>query len=78
MDINAALIGEVLRSYRNQAGLTQEVLSGLAGLDRTHYSKIERGLRMPTIKSIFQIAYALKLHPTDIIAAIEEKCGYEL
>lgn len=32
----------------NLRRLTQDVLSGLAGLDRTHYSKLERGLRSPT------------------------------
>ncbi len=51
--VNAALIGEVIRTYRVQRGLSQEVLSGLAGLDRTHYSKIERGLRSPTIDTFF-------------------------
>ena len=47
--VDAAQIGEVIRICRVQKGLSQEVLSGLAGLDRTHYSKIERGLRSPTI-----------------------------
>ncbi len=46
--VSAALVGQVIQSYRLRKGMSQEVLSGLAGLDRTHYSKIERGLRSPT------------------------------
>lgn len=51
--VNAAQIGEVIRTCRVQRGLSQEVLSGLAGLARTHYSKIERGLLSPTIDTFF-------------------------
>ena len=40
--VDGAQIGEVIRICRVQKGLSQEVLSGLAGLDRTHYSKIEQ------------------------------------
>lgn len=47
--VSAALVGQVIQSYRLRKGMSQEVLSGLAGLDRTHYSKIERGLRSPTL-----------------------------
>ena len=39
--VDAALIGQILQEYRVKKGMSQELLSGLAGLDRTHYSKIE-------------------------------------
>lgn len=52
-------------------GMSQEVLSGLAGLDRTHYSKIERGLRSPTIDTLFKIAHALNIPPHEIMKTIE-------
>lgn len=45
--VSAALVGQVIQSYRLRKGMSQEVLSGLAGLDRTHYSKIERGRGVP-------------------------------
>ena len=53
--------------------MSQEVLSGLAGLDRTHYSKIERGLRSPTIETLFRIAGALDVPPHMIIETIEQE-----
>ena len=42
--VSAALVGQVIQSYRLRKGMSQEVLSGLAGLDRTHYSKIDCGV----------------------------------
>lgn len=45
--LDPVLVGSVIRGLREKKGKTQEVVSGLAGLDRTHYSKIERGLRSP-------------------------------
>ena len=70
--LDAVSIGAVFRDYRNAKGLSQEVLSGLAGLDRTHYSKIERGLRSPTLETLFKIAHALDIPPHELIIAIEK------
>ena len=70
--VEAALVGKILREYRKKRGLSQEVLSGLAGLDRTHYSKIERGLRSPTLETLFKIAHALDIPPHELIIAIEK------
>lgn len=69
--IDSKLIGAVLRDYREKHGLTQDVLSGLAGLDRTHYSKLERGLRSPTIDTLFKLAHALDVQPHEILCSIE-------
>ncbi len=69
--IDAVWIGQVLREHREEKGMSQEVLSGLAGLDRTHYSKIERGLRSPTLDTLFKIAQALDIPPHKLVKAME-------
>ncbi len=69
--VNAVRIGEVIRTCRVRKGLSQEVLSGLAGLDRTHYSKIERGLRSPNIDTFFKIAQALDMPPHQLMEELE-------
>lgn len=69
--VDAVLVGRVLQEYRTKKGMSQELLSGLAGLDRTHYSKIERGLRSPTLDTLFKIAQALGVAPHEIVRAIE-------
>lgn len=69
--VSAELIGTVIQRLRKEKGMSQEVLSGLAGLDRTHYSKIERGLRSPTIDTLFKIAQALDIAPHELVRNIE-------
>jgi predicted transcriptional regulator len=69
--IDVRIIGEIIRCEREEKSLSQEVLSGLAGLERTHYSKIERGLRCPTIETLFRIADALEIPPHELIKKIE-------
>lgn len=70
--IKPEIVGQVLSEYRERKGLTQDVLSGLAGLDRTHYSKLERGLRVPTLDTLFKIGQALDIPPHVILKSIEE------
>ena len=70
--VKPEIVGRVLAEYRERRGLTQDVLSGLAGLDRTHYSKLERGLRIPTLDTLFKIGQALDVPPHMILKSIEE------
>ncbi len=70
--VKPEIVGRVLTEYRERKGLTQDVLSGLAGLDRTHYSKLERGLRSPTLDTLFKIGRALDIPPHVILQSIEE------
>ena len=70
--VESGIVGRILAEYRERKGLTQDVLSGLAGLDRSHYSKLERGLRCPTLDTLFKIGQALDLPPHSIVQAIEE------
>jgi transcriptional regulator with XRE-family HTH domain len=71
--VNAELVGKVIQGFRKSKKMSQEVVSGLAGLDRTHYSKIERGLRSPTIDTLFKIAHALDVPPHELIIRIEQE-----
>ena len=63
---------QVLQNLRHQKGLTQEELSEKAGLDVTSISRFERGVRKPSIESLFLIARALRISPKTIIAEIEK------
>ena len=70
--LDSKKIGTVIRQLREEKKLTQDVFSGLADLDRSHYSKIERGLRIPTLETIFKIAQALEIKPSELIRIIED------
>lgn len=69
--LNAVTIGQTIRRLRKEKHLSQEVFSGLAALDRTHYSKIERGLRVPNLETLFKMAQALDMKPSELLSEIE-------
>lgn len=57
----ANIIGERIRSYRLQAGYTQDTLAEKAELHNTYIGQIERGEKNATLESIEKIAKALEL-----------------
>ena len=59
----ANAFGNVLKTLRDGAGLSQETLAEKADLDRTYPSLLERGLRTPTLGMFFRIADALGIEP---------------
>jgi transcriptional regulator with XRE-family HTH domain len=67
-----AKFGDLLRELREKKGLTQEELGTDAELDRTYISLLERGLRQPTLHTIFNLAKALGVTPSSIIKRLEE------
>ena len=69
--LDPVLVGRVIQRYREKRGLSQEVLSGLADIGRTHLSAIERGTRRPTLETFYRIAEAMQIRPSDLLAAIE-------
>ena len=75
--LDAVLVGQVIQEIRQKKDLSQEVVSGLAGIGRTHLSAIERGERKPTLDTFFKISYALRIHPWELAKQIEDKIDYE-
>lgn len=69
--LDAKIVGKVIQKYREDKGLSQEVLSGLAGIGRSHLSAIERGERRPTLDTFFKIGEALDIGPSILMSAIE-------
>ena len=68
-----AELGKVIRALRREKGLSQEVLSGLAGIARTHLSMIENGTMKASIETVSKIAQALELRPSELLALVEER-----
>lgn len=61
------VLGNELRRLREQARFSQEELAFRAGLHRTYISLLERGLKSPTIDTLFRLADALKASPSKIV-----------
>lgn len=66
-------IGAVIKQLREERHLSQEVLSGLASIDRSHLSKIELGLRSPTVNVLYKIADALNMNASNILFVAEQE-----
>ncbi|EMJ6444726.1 MULTISPECIES: helix-turn-helix domain-containing protein [Bacillus] len=63
--------GITLQKYRTISKLSQEQLALNSGLDRTYISLLERGLRNPTINTIFALAETLKIKPSILVQEVE-------
>ena len=72
MQLDPMKVGRVIASFRARKGLTQEVLSGLSGIGRSHLSAIENGGRKPTLETLYRISHALSVRMSDIVIEIEK------
>src|SRR3546814_2427051 len=61
-----------VRTARTELGTAQETLAHLAGIERSHMGKIERGEHMPNLAIILRIAKALNSSASELIAATEK------
>ncbi|KQZ06211.1 hypothetical protein ASD21_00805 [Caulobacter sp. Root1455] len=77
MDADEAVIkkrfGERLRALRTTAGVSQEGLALICGLDRTYIGGIERGERNVALVNIVRIARGLEVSPQVFFAEADEK-----
>ena len=71
--LDAKLVGQTIQRFREERGKSQELVSGLAGIGRTHLSAIERGERKPTLETFYKIGEALGIKPSALLAAIEQE-----
>ena len=71
--LDAVVVGRVIQRLREEKKQSQELVSGFAGIGRTHLSAIERGERKPTLETLFRIADALGVRPSVIIEMVEDE-----
>ena len=64
-------VGRTIRSLRNKKGISQDVLSGFAGIARTHLTMIENGDKQANFETLWKIANALDMRPSELVAQIE-------
>jgi len=69
-------IGSVVKRLREEKNLSQDVLSGLAGIARTHLSMIETGKKQANFETLWKLALALELRPSELVGLIEQESEY--
>ncbi len=65
------IFGGVLQRQRARVGITQEELAGRAEVDRTFVSRLERGIRQPTITTLIGLGEALGVSAADLAKETE-------
>lgn len=70
-ELNKENIGKAVKAFRKSKGFSQEVLSRKAGIARSHLAMIETGSKQPNFATIWQLANALEIRPSQLVAAIE-------
>jgi transcriptional regulator with XRE-family HTH domain len=61
------LVGRNVRRIRQQKGITQEQLAELSGFSQQYLSGLERGLRNPTIVTLYELAQTLGVSHLDLV-----------
>lgn len=69
----APRVGRAIKRRREELGMSQESLAEEAGLHRTYISLVERGHRNITVDALSQIAEALDVYPSRLIADAEKE-----
>lgn len=73
MQFDNSEVGKTIRALRKEKGLSQDVLSGLAGIARTHLTMIENGSKQANFETLWRLATALELRPSELVAQIERR-----
>jgi transcriptional regulator with XRE-family HTH domain len=63
--------GRVLREQRRVCRVSQETLALEAEVDRSFVSQIERGVRQPTLATLWKLAAALNVPPSRLVEKAE-------
>jgi len=69
--------GNVLRVLRKERKVTQVLLAEYTELEPNYISMLERGLRQPTLTTIFKIGTALNIAPSEIVRQVESTVTWQ-
>jgi transcriptional regulator with XRE-family HTH domain len=61
------LVGQNVKRIREGKGLTQERLADVSGFSQQYISGLEKGLRNPTIITIYELASALGVSHLELV-----------
>lgn len=73
MEFQPKAVAAVIQRVRGQRKLSQEVASGLAVMARSHLSMVETGEMLPTLPTLWRLAEAFDMRPSELVALIEEE-----
>ncbi len=66
-----AVFGTTLRELRLKRGLSQEALAHACHRHRTYISLLELGKHSPSLDTLFMLADALSVRPSELVRSVE-------
>lgn len=73
MKYDHIVTGQVIHALRKKRRQSQEVLSGLAGIARSHLAMIENGTKDASVDTLWRIAEALGIPLSELIRQVEAR-----
>lgn len=66
------ITGRIIHDLREKRGITQEALSGLAAISRSHLAEIETGHIKANVETLWRISEALGIKLSNLIRMVED------
>ena len=77
MDYDYRMMGKLIKKLRKERGLSQDVLSGLAGIGRSHLAMIETGSKNANVETLWNISKAMSMPLSSLFALYESNLNSE-
>lgn len=77
MNYDNRITGRIIKNFRKKKGLTQDVLSGLSGIGRSHLAMIESGEKNANVDTLWRISNALGLPLSKLFSIVEDEVSKE-
>lgn len=71
-DYDYKKMGALIRKMRKNKKMSQEVLSGLANIGRSHLAMIETGTKNANVETLWHIAIAMNMTLSQLFKIYEE------
>ena len=65
--VNLTNLGKLIRIKRKEKGLTQTDVADAVGICMQHYSRIERGIYIPSLQTFIALGHFLGISMSDIV-----------
>ncbi len=69
-------IGDIIRSIRNEKGLSQEQLARMIGVNKSTVALYESGARQPSLAKLKELSRALGVTTDFLLGMSDQKCNY--
>ena len=75
MPYDSKAFGVVLSRLRARQNISQERFAISAEIARSHLTELENGKKVPRLDTLFRLAEALEMRPSELLRLAEEEMG---